>query len=599
MTKPKRSRRSQPHTANIAVRAGSSQWKILSSLVEALAPQLEPDLLQVLRPIIRTQSMSSYLDLSSSYGLQSIGRSEAPTSHIAAQLLVVSVLRKYSEGTQPSEHIADAFKKVKENELACQAFVKRRHRIDMDSATLQRVKHLIHSILGKCPETISSHIDCRHGPGSSTTHSKRRQSSYFKYEEWPYTCSTRAKPHLVKLIACDQRWISYLEESYRERYDLRPWQIINWPTFYDTIIVTCDDNKITTVPKDATKVRPIAIEPTGNIMLQLGVDAVMRKRLKRWGLDLNDQTRNREMARRGSVEAPHIRPATIDLASASDLVSTAVVKMLLPKDWYNYLLDIRSPFGVFPSGERIRYRKISSMGNGYTFTLESLIFFACAKACTERSFGNDTRHLISTFGDDIIVPEMSAVRTINLLETLGFSVNTEKSFISGTTKESCGADYVRGCNVRPVYLRAPVNKLTDVFSIRNRLNRWFILHQGFMPKVLDKLFESWIGHKTKHIGPISDDEFDTYWHVDRPTFGAYKHSSFHYTSLSQRSVEIRGKTKLRCRNLMHNLKPQRPKMFYQTTSSGSRFKIASDVNTKYKVTRRSTPQWCDQYSPSA
>lgn len=51
-------------------------------------------------------------------------------------------------------------------------------------------------------------------------------------------------------------------------------------------------NRIVTVPKNAKTDRIIAIEPDMNIFIQKGIGAMIRARLRRTGIDLNDQTVN-------------------------------------------------------------------------------------------------------------------------------------------------------------------------------------------------------------------------------------------------------------------------------------------------------------------
>ncbi len=232
-------------------------------------------------------------------------------------------------------------------------------------------------------------------------------------------------------------------------------------------IKTVRANRIVTVPKNAKIDRVIAIEPDMNIFVQKGIGNMIRRRLRRVGIDLNDQTVNQRLAKEGSVTG---KLATIDLSMASDTVSRSIVEELLPLDWLMALEQCRSPFGVLPSGREILYRKFSSMGNGYTFELESLIFWSLCSALTELM--GETDGTIGVYGDDLIVP-VGIVRSLeDLLEYCGFSFNRKKSFFEGPFRESCGKHYFGGRDVTPIYVRKQPRRLSDVFLVHNNVTRW-------------------------------------------------------------------------------------------------------------------------------
>lgn len=104
-----------------------------------------------------------------------------------------------------------------------------------------------------------------------------------------------------------------------------------------------DQCKGTTVPKDALTDRFIAVEPYLNSYIQLGQMDHLYRRLERWGLTLNDQTRNQELAQRASLP-DYSFPfgwATLDLSSASDSVNTELLITLLPKKWFEWYNSTR------------------------------------------------------------------------------------------------------------------------------------------------------------------------------------------------------------------------------------------------------------------
>jgi hypothetical protein len=111
------------------------------------------------------------------------------------------------------------------------------------------------------------------------------------------------------------------------------------------------------------------------------------------------------------------------------------------------------------------------MGNGFTFELESLIFYALAKATAERGGCHDfeVKRSIGVFGDDIIVPKRIAKDLITNMSLFGFTVNEEKSFLKGFFFKSCGADYYDCSDVRPFLLRREVKTFRDLLFVMNSI----------------------------------------------------------------------------------------------------------------------------------
>jgi len=225
-------------------------------------------------------------------------------------------------------------------------------------------------------------------------------------------------------------------------------------------------NKIAFVPKTAKTHRVIAIEPHINVFFQNGLGRMIRKRMRlRARVDLNDQTLNQRLARLGSLDDSL---ATIDLEGASDTICRELVRDLLPEDWFSWLDSARSHVGSL-DGEFIRYQKFSSMGNGATFDLESLIFWALSSAVVERLGYNS--FWVNVFGDDIVIPSGAYDEVVRVLESVGFIVNKAKSFCKGPFRESCGLDWFSGFNVRPVYLKEIPLRPIDWIVIANQLRR--------------------------------------------------------------------------------------------------------------------------------
>jgi len=232
---------------------------------------------------------------------------------------------------------------------------------------------------------------------------------------------------------------------------------------YDIRIVP--GNVLFTVPKKADIDRCACKEPDLNMFLQKGVGNYFRTALKRQRIDLNDQSVNRDLARRGSEDGSL---ATLDLSSASDSVSSGLVELMLPPIWFSLLNSIRSPVTII-DGEEHSNEMFSSMGNGFTFELESLLFYALARAT---AFFRGIPGIISVYGDDIICPTELAQDLIHVLGFVGFETNISKSHFSGEFRESCGGHYLRGYDVTPFYLKGPLVRLTDLIHAANSLRKW-------------------------------------------------------------------------------------------------------------------------------
>jgi len=293
------------------------------------------------------------------------------------------------------------------------------------------------------------------GPGATVDLSRRRSQVDRKMMQTPLSVSGGALDLIRSVIHEDLHWSA-------ARLGLFPDGPFSEMRSNFKVTPYC---RIATVPKSFKTDRIIAIEPTGNLFLQKGVGGYLRRRLKSVGIDLDDQTINQrlaEMAYRSDL-------ATLDLKSASDSISRELVYELLPYDWASFLDDLRSKQALMPDGTISYLEKFSSMGNGFTFELESLIFWALTSALVEMRLPGG---VVSVYGDDIILSRSVAPELIQLLAFVGFEVNQEKSFVDGEFFESCGKHYFRGYDVTPVYQKEVVDSLPEAIRLHNRLYRW-------------------------------------------------------------------------------------------------------------------------------
>lgn len=339
---------------------------------------------------------------------------------------------------------------------------------------LHRARLKICDVLGDVPyqEIVEQ---ARLGPGNSLAVDGTSASDKFGSSE--ISCTEELLPWAGILLTEYPAWVE--AHSYNlERTHYNGWEAATWGEidcilekfrvedgFTAQIALTVvPGEKYGQVPKDAKTNRNIGTQPLLNGWLQLGVGQVMRRRLKKVGVDLDlGQDHNRRLAKIGS-ERGHL--ATFDLTNASDTIATRLVSYLLPDDWFRFLDLIRCK-RIQIDGKVQALNRFSSMGNGFTFELESLIFWALTSVITEPKSHKE----IAVYGDDIIAKGRYSRRIRTYFGWCGFTVNPKKSFSTGPFRESCGADYWAGRDVRPLFLKGVPEYVADLIQMANGLHR--------------------------------------------------------------------------------------------------------------------------------
>lgn len=363
---------------------------------------------------------------------------------------------------------------------------------------------------GKCME------ECDFGPGASIGVNGNATNFARKLLADSWTVTPGAVLYASAALAADN-YIRAICQRDMHYGDNNPFAHEDWSFGLHTRVAYVNHNKIAFVPKDSTVFRTMAIEPLLNGYLQTGTDRYMRKLLKRVGIDLSDQRRNQRMAREGSFDEVD-GYVTIDLSSASDSIATELVRYLLPPDWFEFLNSIRSREFLL-DGKTYRYEKFASMGNGFCFPLESLIFSA---ACHAAALGQGLKPDFSVYGDDIIVRKSVAAKLLSLLKTLGFKTNPLKTFLVGPFRESCGADWYSGKCVRPVTLDYAFDTAESIFTFCNlvrRRGRTLYLQQAV--EFLHNLLPPAVRFQRPVIGPVG-----TALEVDLDVFMGSPHASY-------------------------------------------------------------------------
>jgi hypothetical protein len=289
---------------------------------------------------------------------------------------------------------------------------------------LSKMERFIHSVLGPFEEFLEDlPRELRVTDGATASGSRRNSLPFMKIRR-SYHCPSRARPYLRAAALFFGMPVPKLK--------------------------VCSTNRVEVVPKNWETYRTIACEPDGVMPFQLAFDSYGKRRLKRVGIDLSSQSKNQSFAREGSVSN---KIATVDLKSASDTAAYNAVAWLFPELWFQYLdafrsTDYKGPFGVG------NYAKFSSMGNGSTFVIETLIF---ASACA--AVGSKIR---CVYGDDIIIESHLVDELIRLLRFIGFVVNQGKTHVNGPYRESCGEHWYEGQLITPFYVR-------DEFRLRSEM----------------------------------------------------------------------------------------------------------------------------------
>lgn len=243
-------------------------------------------------------------------------------------------------------------------------------------------------------------------------------------------------------------------------------------------------SRLATVPKNEDTHRTIAIEPSGNMALQLAAGSYIEGALRMIGLDIRtQQPKNKAMALRGSIDGS---VATIDLKSASDMFTLDLIRSLWPLRWYKLLTTIRSPEIDVGKENWIKLNMISTMGNGFTFPMMTLTIVALIYAHRRLRGGPnlfvDWKNTC-VFGDDIIIPTEEYEGVVEVLSGAGLIVNTDKSYSSGPFRESCGGDYYEGYDVTPFYVRS-LDSDAAVFVAINQVFEWSAKHNLLLHKTL-------------------------------------------------------------------------------------------------------------------
>lgn len=207
-----------------------------------------------------------------------------------------------------------------------------------------------------------------------------------------------------------------------------------WLAMDDSPLTTHPWNRLTAVPKDVSGKRIIAIESAKTQFIQQGLARALKNtQFFRDHTDFTEVTEHVMLAcRPGQV--------TVDLKDASDRLGLPFLS-LLPPDWSSLLARYSSFAGQLPTGDFIVYPFIASMGCGFCFELETLLFYLVALLSAEPQHMDEIEMLtrkLSVYGDDIVLPGWLLPRFETYCSKVGLVLNPKKTCHTETFRETVG-----------------------------------------------------------------------------------------------------------------------------------------------------------------
>jgi hypothetical protein len=317
----------------------------------------------------------------------------------------------------------------------CQARISSGMPVDtLSFRVLRKARQICKRILGDY--NIEEHMQlCRFGRRSDVTNNYR--SSYLDTKlEGPITGTTE---HV--------RWF----EDYLLTDNLLREVLVKGENQYPSYQM-CESSSITYVPKTYKAFRGVKKPTLIGSFYTYGLGKMLQRRLKKVrvykGLRLDIrrlQETHKRLVKRSSRDRIL---ATADLSAASDSISWELLNWLLPRKWLKVVLFGRQRQINVEGYGQIPLHSVCLMGDGHTFPLQTLVFYSLVKAMEELT-SNGKHRLVSVYGDDLIYPSELHPFVRVVFPRLHLKLNEDKTYVTDYFRESCGADYCRGCDVRP------------------------------------------------------------------------------------------------------------------------------------------------------
>lgn len=346
-----------------------------------------------------------------------------------------------------------------------------------------------------------------------------------------------------------------------------------------------DYNALQVVPKNYKSGRTIAIESVAKTYAGYLLSEELTKRLTRrdkpvpfyvsmwdgqhklcnptFGCYYNYQKSNQNWALLGSMLD---NVATIDSSMASDSISLELLRLILPERIFEYCVKWRSARTILPTRKGTSKDLVTAftMGHPLTYPIESVVFYAAAVVGTCWYLGIDVFSFqpknrlldlpvnefflcINAIGDDLTCHSMCAQTVIEILEAIGFIVNTEKTFIKGAYRESCGKEYWLGNDVTSLYFPRGTSKdrLTELIELQHKLVH-YPTSDSFLKSFIRKYYRStvtssWYGSPYLDFWSFSkekDKESDLVHQKPRKFIRKYKLDASFWSKVAGKRIQV-------------------------------------------------------------
>lgn len=497
-------------------------WKLLGALYKDLESHLPPVIAERFAAVIVEKDFSSFLLLIQDCSLNKLKYCEYSVTQIRAMRMICT-LKKYQYPGNKLRRREKAFKKFFEAENVCKAinaqqpFINHKNRLLKEhflQPVMENAQDFCKKVLGNF-KLMEIFEGAYFGPGSTLETVKSRTGALDKLKP-PLTVTLRALPYVRSFLLTDDRWLRSLITWYLGKKSLfsdcsshtKPFSGLylsmnqsEREEFWNGVIKVVPGNRVTFVPKNADEDRTITIEPLINLMLQLGVKHYLQNRLKQFGFDLTTQVKNQTLAMYASVTDDLV---TIDVKGASEHLPSSVIKFLLPPEWYRFLDNIRSHEGSGLHVGTVQYQKFSSMGNGFTFVLQTLMYASLiygVVTCQGEELSDNLPN-IAVYGDDIILPKRYYGDFATAMHWCGLSFNRDKTFSEGPIRESCGCDCYLGKRINVFSIQDSPRNIVEVCIRSNLYTSMFREYFEEVPAAIQALHLDWVPDTSCVYGPL-------------------------------------------------------------------------------------------------
>jgi len=390
-------------------------------------------------------------------GIKWPSRTLAPVSYFKAEAQMKNLFKRY-------RFKDDLYTDQELEELTTRKFLATQTRVASHSGSLphraflviQKARSIITKILGDYDE--QEHVKaCRFGKRASV--GCPNKESYLDSKLSRPLTGTRDHIEWFKRHLSDDKLLSDSLDQCSPK---------GKPTYEE-----CDTLALVNVAKSYKTKRSILPNTIIGGFYTYGLGKLYQNRLAHIGLDIRHlQKKHQRLVKLFSKTRTH---ATADLTAASDSYAVWLVMMLLPRKWF-HVTNFGRISKVRTADTVTTMSSFMTMGIGFTFQLQTLLFYGILKAIKELS---GTEGMLSVYGDDLIYPSSMHPYVRQIFIDIGFILNDDKTFVRENFRESCGSDCYCGFDVRPFQPEGVCQLLTGRMyvlllykTINGLLRRW-------------------------------------------------------------------------------------------------------------------------------